>query len=378
MQLEDQGLFQWLRTGDEAFDAMLGAIRQARATVRLETYIFANSPIGRQFRDELTAACQRGVHVRVLVDAFGSMELSDNFWLPLRKAGGECRWFNPLTLRGFGFRDHRKLLVCDEEVAFLGGFNIAPEYQGDGVARGWCDHGIRIENDLAVELAAAFDGMFARSALPHRPFTLLRKSKLRQNIINPLGELLLCAPGRGLNHFKRILLQDLHMAKDVQIISAYFLPNGLIRRRLNRVARHGGKVQLIIAEKSDVPLAQLAGQSLFQRLMRAGVEIYEYQPQILHSKLVVIDGAVYVGSANLDTRSLHINYELMMKVTDPAVVAGARDIFNETLKHCRRIDPEVWRKARSFWGKIKERWAHFLLARVDPYIARRQLRTLKS
>jgi cardiolipin synthase len=109
-------------------------------------------------------------------------------------------------------------------------------------------------------------------------------------------------------------------------------------------------------------------------LLRAGVEIYEYQPQILHSKLIVIDDQVYVGSANLDTRSLWINYELMLNLKDALLASQARAIFEEDLKHSRRIELATWRKSRTFWDKLKENWAYFILARVDPYMARRMCR----
>ena len=143
--------FRWLRNGDEAFAAMLAAIDAARQSVRLETYIFSAGEPGNLFLAALLRARQRGVPVYVLVDAWGSQELADSYWEPLRKAGGEFRWFNEKTHKGFIFRDHRKLLVCDEQVGFVGGFNIAPEYVGDGVDRGWCDVGLHIAGSLAAK-----------------------------------------------------------------------------------------------------------------------------------------------------------------------------------------------------------------------------------
>jgi cardiolipin synthase len=159
-------------------------------------------------------------------------------------------------------------------------------------------------------------------------------------------------------------------------MSAYFLPTVRIRRELTRVARRGGRVQLILAACSDVPLSQLASQSLYAGLMRAGVEIYEYQPQVLHAKLLLIDRLAYVGSANLDARSLHINYELLVRVREPELIQEAHSSFDEDLRRSQRVDPTTWRRSRSVWRRLKERWAHFLLARVDTYMARRQLQTL--
>jgi len=355
---------------------MAADIDGARRTVRFETYIYAGSGPGLMFRDRLTAAARRGVRVQVLVDAFGSLGLHDGFWTPVRQAGGEVRWFNPLDFRRFMFRDHRKLLVCDGRVACVGGFNIAPEYAGDGVARGWRDTGLRIEGDLAGDLAEAFDVMFLRSQSPHRPFTRFRRSTSRMIIHRPGGAVLLSGPGRGRNAIKRSLLGDLHRARSVRIVAAYFLPMGRVRWRLLRVARRGGTVELILPAKTDVPLSQAATRSLYVGLMEAGVRILEYRPQILHTKLLIVDDAVYVGSSNLDSRSLYINYEVMLRLTGAEVLEGAEAVFSDHRRHSRLIDPRVWQRTRTCWERMRQRWARLLLARVDPLLLRRQLRRL--
>jgi cardiolipin synthase len=267
--------------------------------------------------------------------------------------------------------------VCDNRLAFVGGFNIAPEYEGNGVERGWRDLGLQVEGPLVEDLAASFDVMFARSDLQHRPFTRLRRSPARQLIASEAGQILLGGPGRGRNAIKRALLADLQQPRRVQIVSAYFLPTGRIRRALMRAARRGGLVQLILPAKTDVPLARSASHSFYQRLLRVGVEIYEYQPQILHTKLVIVDQTCYAGSANIDPRSLHINYDLMVRLTEAPLVAEARGIFDEHLRHCQRIDRRAWRASRTLWNKIKERWACFLLARLDQWLLRWQLRRLR-
>lgn len=370
---------QWLRTGREIFPAMLAAIRAARKSIRLETYIYADGQIGRQFRDALTAAAARGVKVFVLVDAFGSWMLPADFFAPLTAAGGNVRYFNPLRLWRYGVRDHRKLLLCDDAVVFLGGFNIADEYDGDGVTRGWCDIGMRIENPaLAVELVKSFDELSALADFHRKPLMRLRAFKRRRKTEPRLGgELLLSHPGRGASPFQVALHRDLAQAHDTRIITAYFLPTRRVRRYLIHAARNGDRVQLILAGKSDVLISQLAARSLYHRLMKAGVEIYEYQPQILHAKLIVSDGVTYAGSSNLDIRSLNLNYELMLRFDDPATAAGAHEIFEQTLKHSRRIEPG-WFKSQSWWQRWQYRWAHFMVARVDPLVALRQFRAVKK
>ncbi len=368
--------WKWLRTGDDMFPAMLAAIDAARQSVSLESYIFSNAGPGLRFRDALTRAAARGVRVRVLVDAAGSLSLPDGFWAPLRTAGGAAKFFNPIALQRFGIRNHRKLLACDDRVAFVGGFNIAPEYEGDGVARGWCDLGLRVEGPLVAELARSFDEMFGRADFRHKPFIRLRRAALKRAVGDVQQTLLLSGPGRGRNPIQRALRADLHRAQSVQIMVAYFLPTRGFRRDVARVARRGGTAQLLLPGRSDVALSQLAGQSLYRRFLQAGVAVFEYQPQILHAKLFIVDDVVYVGSANLDPRSLGINYELMVRFEDAPMAREAREIFGAALRHCRPVELEAWQTSRSLWTRFKQRWAHFILARIDPFVARRQWRAL--
>jgi cardiolipin synthase A/B len=369
---------QWLRAGDEMFPAMLAAIDAAGQSVCLEVYTFEDSPLGQRFRAALIRARARGVRVRVLVDAIGSVLLSNRFWDPLQQAGGEARVFNAIDLRRVAIRSHRKLLVCDERLAFIGGFNISPTYEGDGIRRGWCDVGMKIEGPLARELALSFDEMFERADFRHKRFIRWRKTGAKKAVALAAEQILFSGPGRGRNPFKRSLREDLAGAADVRIAAAYFLPPWRLRRALMRAARQGCRVQLVLPGKSDVPLAQLAAQSLYRRLLRSGVEIYEYQPQILHAKLIIVDDAVYVGSSNLDVRSLQLNYELMIRFADAGVSAGAQGVFEDIVKHCRRVTAEEWSGSHTFWQRLKRRWAYFLLNRVDPYIARWQWRALSK
>ena len=366
----------WLRSGREIFPALLAAIEAARESVCLEIYTYAADALGHQFLEALVRARQRGARVRVLVDAGGSMGLADSFWQPLRTAEGEVRLFNPLTLDRWGLRNHRKLLVCDGRVAFVGGFNIASNYDGDGVTRAWFDLGLRTTGPLAAELAAAFEDMFQRADFQHKRFMRLRKSTARKVVLTPNERLLLSGPGRGRSPIKRALRGDLRRATNVQIMVAYFLPTWRIRRDLTRIARRGGTVQLILAGKSDVLVSQLAGQSLYRRLLKAGVQIYEYQPQVLHAKLIIADNVVYAGSANLDQRSLNINYELMIRFEQQGMAEQARAIFTESLTHCRQVTREEWHKSRTIWRRFKQHWAYWLLVRIDPYVARRQWQAL--
>jgi len=236
--------------------------------------------------------------------------------------------------------------------------------------------GLKVGGPLPAQLAATFAEMFERADFQHKRFVRLRKSLSRTLWLTPNGQLLLSGPGRGRSPLKRALRDDLAQATNVRIMVGYFLPTWRIRRELTRIARRGGNVELILAGKSDVMISQLAGQSLYRRLLRAGVKIYEYQPQVLHAKLIIADDYVYAGSANLDPRSLNINYELMIRFDQREMAAEARALFAGTLQHCRAVTPAEWRKSRTVWRRLKQRWAYLLLARLDPYLAHRQWRAL--
>jgi cardiolipin synthase len=368
----------WLCDGREIFHSMLEAIQAAKESIRLETYIYTDGSVGRQFREALVAAAGRGVRVTVLIDAIGSWLLPDHYFSQLITEGGEIRRFNPIHPLKFGVRNHRKLLICDDEVAFIGGFNMSDEYNGDGVTCGWCDLGLRIKNrELAGRLASSFAELFALSHFGHKSWRQFRAFRRRRKIKKGAWpELLLAEPGRGASPFQISLYRDLRGARNVRITSPYFLPTHRLRRELIRVVRRGGRVQLILAAKTDVPISRMAARSLYSRLLKAGVEIYEYQPQILHTKLVCIDDVVYVGSSNFDIRSLNLNYELMLRLQQKPVVKEAAEIFERMLGRSCQIDPGQWRKTLTVWQRWKNHWAHFLLTRIDPFVALQQFRTL--
>ena len=173
---------------------------------------------------------------------------------------------------------------------------------------------------------------------------------------------------------RRALLRDLKNASEVKIMCAYFLPTSRLRRALRGVVKRGGKVQLILAGKSDVGISQLATRRLYEPLLRGGVEIFEYQPQVLHAKMFIIDDLVYVGSANLDVRSLKINHELLVRLSERKAAVEALSLFGKDLQQSKPIERDEWRRSRGIFSKLKERWAYLVLARLDPYLARVQLR----
>lgn len=377
MSGEHQNRFQWLTTGSQAFEHALKVIGAARRYVSLEIYHFDAAGPGGAFLEALVSAAERGLRVRVLVDSFGSITLADSFWRPLRDAGGEVRWFNPLHLHRFAFRNHRKLLVCDGRVGMIGGFNIAPDYVGDGVSRGWRDLGLEIRGPAVDVLVEGFEQTWSIAGFRHRRLPQLRRSRVRASIQRSECELLLSGPGRNSNFILRQLLADLDSASRVDIMVAYFLPPRRLRRAISRVARRGGEVRMVMAGKTDISLSQEAARSYYPAFLRAGVEIWEYQPQILHAKIFVVDDVVYVGSSNLDTRSLQINYELMLRIHDRELAEEGRRIIEGDLRHSVRIKRDEWKLPRNLWAQIRRWWARFILKQVDLFFARRQLKRLR-
>jgi cardiolipin synthase len=359
-------------------EACLACIEEARQSIRFEFYIYRDSEIGLRFLEALVRACQRGVHVRVMIDALGSVSLQEKFFDPLKAAGGEFRWFNPLRIKRLGFRNHRKSIICDDKNAFVGGFNIGPEYQGDGITKGWHDLGGKVPASIARELALSFDSLWSMADYRHHVFTRFRRSTIQRIASTPDGQLLTTAPGRGPFFMRNAIVADMRHAKSADIISAYFLPPRQMRRELVRIVRRGGRVRLVLPGKSDVKMSQMAAQRLYQMFLRSGVEIYEYQPQILHTKLFQFDDICYYGSANMDKRSLMINYELLVRVQDESLAAESHDFFEKTLRNCKQIDRFAWKKSRNVFTKMREQWAFWMLSRVDPWLSSVQFNVLRD
>jgi cardiolipin synthase A/B len=368
---------------DEAYDEMERCIDGAADTIRLETYILRDEGPAARFRDALLRARGRGVRVRVLLDAFGSEEVREEFIVPLRKAGVRMTRFNPQRFLRLTFRNHRKLLVVDGVVAVVGGFNIGPEYAGDGVTRGWCDSGLVIHGPVALELAQSFDVMY--SLAPFTPWRLRRfRHRLRRDANgsphhvagNGPVEMFVRGPIHPRRLLRRALHHDLRKARDVAIASAYFLPASDIRRMLYHVTRNGGRARILLAGKTDVPLARYAAERFYRRLFRRGIHIHEYQPQVLHAKVVIVDDVLYAGSCNIDRRSLEINHELMLRLEWPELATDARNWFEAALQHAPVVDPQQWRAQRTLWQRLRSRFAYLLLGRLDPLLARRGFRSI--
>ncbi len=366
--------FRWLASGRLFLQAQLEAIRGARLEVLLEIYAFKAGGVGDEFCAALVAAAGRGVRVRILLDAFGSVALPGEYFDSLRAAGGAIEWFNRPSLGTWSFRNHRKLLVVDREDAFVGGCNIGSEYNGDGVVEGWRDGGVAVGGPVVCCLQREFDSQWALAG--QKQWRHRRRRRPRAGVVACGAEVeaLFIFPGFGRNPLREAVARDLKRARRVGICSPYFLPSRGLRRQLVAPERRGVEVRILLAGPTDVPLMQLASRSIYRFFLERGVEIYEYQPQILHAKVLLLDDVVYIGSSNLDPRSLRINFEVMLRIEDAGVAAQAWKQFEEDIGHSRSWTLEQWRGHRTWWQRLKQQVAYFLLARLDPRLAEGQLR----
>jgi len=361
-----------LKNGTEAFPAMYGAIDRALSSLALEMYIVADDETGREFRAHLAGAAQRGVQVQVLVDSWGSWNLADTFWDELRRAGGTVRWFHPITRGLFPFRNHRKLLLVDDRIAYLGGMNIADEYyRGAKGDQAWRDNMIEITGMEVARLRGAFSQMWARGdSLFQRLVLRIRRS--RSTMGSGAGRIRFyeSGPDNPVRPVRRVYQQVVQNARtSIDLAMGYFYPQGRLLRTLKRAVRRGVRVRLLFSQQTDVPIARWAARGLYGRLLRAGVEVWEYVPAMMHAKIVVADDTVIAGSANLDVRSGFFNYELVAVMADPALAAQIRGDFEEDLTQSVLISAEEWRR-RPLTQKLKERASYCLLARADIFISR--------
>jgi cardiolipin synthase len=363
----DGHVFLWHDTGATFLGAELAAIIHARETILLEHYIFRASPVAERFRTALVDAARRGVKVELLLDAVGCLTLPGTYFDELTALGGRVIWFNPVRWRvNWVFRDHRKLLVVDDSRAFVGGCNIAPEYEGDGIADGWRDGGIEVTGPAVKLLAESFHTQVDRAgrwkwARRHGRSTWI---KAGDDV-----SLLLTRPGFHQSALQWALQSDLRAARDVAITMAYFLPVGRMKRTLLKAARHAERFRLLLPGKIDVPVIQVATRALYGAFQRCGAQIHEYQPQVLHAKVLVIDDVVYVGSANLDPRSISLNYEVMLRIRSASLARQALATFERDLIHSVAVPRQSWRKAAGWWCQLKQKVARAVFTRLDLSVA---------
>jgi cardiolipin synthase len=332
--------FRVFTEGDTLYEAMLSAILGARRQVSLESYIFADDAVGSRFAEALMDRAGSGVQVRVHIDAAGSL-----FWVSrdmaqaMTEAGVRVRWFHRWSWRNparYNRRNHRKLLVVDDEIAFLGGFNIHRENSRReyGPAR-WRDTHVEMLGDLAG-LAGRFFDAFWRNNRRWRPPA---RPGSREHLIS--------------NHprVSRNLLRELFAAecavagRYIYLTTPYFLPDKATQRALMDAGERGVDVRLLVPGKSDRRIARWAALTSYEPLLQSGVRIYEYLPRMLHAKTVVVDGRwSTVGTSNFDYRSFFLNYELNLVSREASMCRTLAEQFEKDLEDSVQVVKDVWQR----------------------------------
>ncbi|HWU90446.1 MAG TPA: phosphatidylserine/phosphatidylglycerophosphate/cardiolipin synthase family protein [Kofleriaceae bacterium] len=353
--------------GVETYPAMLAALAAARTSICLETYILVADLTGDRFKAVLMERARAGVKVRVLYDAVGSFGLPGGWIEDLRAAGCEVVVFNPIAVwrRRFrlSHRDHRKIIVVDDEVAFTGGLNIANEYASteDG-GEGWHDMHCRVTGPIVLDLAR----MFRRS--------WLRAGGTHYAAVRPVGS---AAPGRG-ESFVRVIdntrrrqraatrrayLHVLRAAREsVMIQNAYFVPDRGLRRAMMRAVKRGVEVHVMVPGNSDVRLVEWASLYVLRRLAQAGVKVRRWRGEMMHAKTCVVDAAwSTIGSYNFDSMSRFNNLEVTVEILDPTVAGKLVECYERDLEGSDPFDHGSWRKLP--WWKKALAWISYRVRR---------------
>lgn len=357
--------------GVARLEAVLALIAEAKESVRLLFYMFNSDKSGRRVRDALVDAARRGVSVQLLLDGFGCADADADFFQPIADGGGRFCLFNPSYGSRYLVRNHQKLVVADDRRAIIGGANVHDSYLSDSGDDHWRDLWLTIEGDAVPAAAAYFDSVFR--------WTNTKGAKLRQlrSLINRHSQFRgplqwkFTSPLSRRNPWPSSLTRDIAASRQVDIIAAYFSPPRSMLRRIGRRSRSGGKVRVITAARSDNHATIGAARHLYQRLLRRGVEMYEYLPARLHTKAVIADDIVHLGSANFDFRSIYINLEVMLRIEDPEFAAQMRAYFERERLDSQQITMELHQKRATPWRRFKWTISHFLVTTMDYTVTRR-------
>ena len=357
--------------GPATFEAMKRAIAGARSRVLLESYIVEDQGVAAEIGKLLARKASEGVNVALIYDSVGSMKTSSRYFDALEHDGVATCAFNPVNpLRrpgywGINHRDHRKLLVVDNEVAFTGGINISRVYSSgsfrprprvdtdDADKEGWRDTQIELRGPVVPALVGSFAEMWARQGcrgtLGDAPPPRVAAPGDR------VVKVLTSDPSDAENRIYRVLLSAIDAARvSVHVTMAYFVPGADIIQAFCDAAGRGVQVSLLLPGRSDFRLVLHGGRSYYSQLLACGVEIHEMEHALLHAKTAVIDGVLStVGSSNMDWRSFVMNSEINVIVLGAELGAEMEALFEKDLASARRIDPEDWER-RGAWQRLME------------------------
>ena len=350
-----------LLNGDQIFPAMLKAIRGARKTITFEMYIYWSGATGEQFTAALVERAQAGVKVHVIIDALGSQKIDEHVIRRMKDAGVRVELYNPVrwhSIVRMNNRTHRKILVVDGTVGFTGGAGIADEWSGNAQdPQHWRDTHFRLEGPAVAQMQAAFmeNWIEITGEVLHGPeyFPELAPAGAE------LAQFFVSSPGGGGESAQLLYLASIAAAaRSLKLSAAYFVPDDNEVRQLVEARKRGVRVQLIVpGPQTDSAAVRRASRATWGELLRAGVEIYEYQPTFFHVKVMIVDSLwVTVGSTNFDTRSFSTNDEANLNVYDRAFAQAQEKIFAQDLARSRRVTLEEW-ESRPLLDKL---WDHAL------------------
>ena len=352
-----------LQNGDEFYPAMLAAIRGAKDRILLETYNYNKGEAGETFTVALADAGRRGVKVQMVLDSFGASTPPEDHDARIEAAGGQVLWFNQFRLRSIestNTRTHRKLLVVDGQVAFTGGAGVADHWLGHAQdEKHWRDTQFRVTGPAVRLLEACFYENWLEAGGQGAPELSPRKGDspgATQTLVvwsNPIG---------GVSNVKQLYLYSIAAAqRSIDILSPYFVPDASGKAALKDARSRGVRVRVLSdGQVTDAKSVKHASRATYQRMIDAGIEVYEYQPTMMHAKIMVVDGVWSVfGSGNFDNRSLELNDEISMAVFDTELGRTLSAAYEADIRLSKRWTHDNW-QARPWHWKVRERfWGIF-------------------
>ena len=363
-----------LDTGKRRLEALIALIDGAKTSLRILYYIYADDDAGRRVNAALIAAASRGIAVALIVDGFGSDETNAAFFAPLEAAGVSVCRFQARFGRRYLLRNHQKLALADGETKdsriIIGGFNVEDDYFGRG-GESWRDLGLLMEGPAAGRMSGYFDDLDHWIRHPSGKVRPLNRELAKWSERDGALRWLIGGPTRKLSPWARTLRDEMRQGRLIDVVAGYFTPSPTILRRLDKAGRRvEAKVRIVTAARSDNKATIAAARFTYAGLLRKGVQIFEYQPAKLHTKLYVVDDAVFIGSANFDMRSLFINLELMLRIEDAAFADHVRGYIDGEIANSEPITKAVYARRTGWLQRAKQFGAYILLAVVDPGVSR--------
>lgn len=364
-----------IETGPALRQALISLIDGAVHSLKLYYYIFADDESGRMVLDRLVAARQRGVAVTLMIDAFGSADTPPSFFDPLIAVGGRFGRFGARRSTRYLIRNHQKMTIADDQRLLLGGFNVEDGYFGLPEDDAWADLGILIAGPQVGAMARWYAQLWRWVSSKGQRFRTLRRMVRHWHPVphhdpdEPM-RWLVGGPTRRLSPWAQVVKHDLEHARRLDMVEAYFSPGRGMLKRIAKAARRDG-ARLVLPSRSDNGATVAAARLLYGPLLKRGVEIWEYQSCKLHMKLIVVDDAVFIGSANFDMRSLFLNLEIMLRIEDKVLAAEMRSFIDRRVGESRRITLEGYMAQRGPLTLIKQWISYFLVGVLDYTVTRR-------